>query len=415
MELSQDFKTAWKWFIHHRLGETIKKNPEIVTNSKADNYLRLLGLTDPTVFSKVLGFLPRFEGAHVTVKTDIPFFEVELGGDFTRSGQTGKTTLDALTRRLDSLFQTLSFSKTVFLFFDELEVFFHSLEQFHRDQRMVRDLMFAVAAFNNIARQANSRVHLIAAVRSEVIDGMAALGEEVDRLVHDKGFNLAWYFSKRSMRHPLMEIVRRKIAASENVAKIHTDGDVLEKYLPTNINGQPIDAYLLDRSFYKPRDIVWRLTIAQKQYPDEPKFSVDILNETDIEYSTKLWDEVRYELSASYSTSDIEIIEMILSGSRMYFELEDIEERFDRISTRSSNAQKLLGRRSAREILNDLYRLGAVGNAFRTGTTGDTIRNRWAFRGDPSLLTDKRMTIHPALAKRLSAIAPRRRGTRAGR
>jgi len=414
MEVSQDFKTAWKWFIHHKIGETIKKTPSITTGSKVESYLKLLGLIDPSVFTKVTGFLPRLEGANVTIKADISFFELELGGDFQSKGATGKTTLDALCRRLDSIFLEIAFLKPVYIFFDELEVFFHSLEQYHRDQRMVRDLIFSVAAINNLCRQANSSVHVLAAVRSEVVDGMGPLGEEVDRLIHDKGFNLAWYMARRSLHHPLMEIIRRKIDSSKKALGATIANNTIEEFFPSNINGQTIDAFLLDRSFYKPRDLVWRLSIAQKQFPDAKRFSIEILNETDIEYSTKMWDEIKYELSASYSASDIDVIEMIIAGSSTDFEFDDIDRRFDIVADESSNAQKLLSRRSAREILSDLYRLGAIGNVFRAGTTADKVRNRWAFRGDPNLLPDKRMTIHPSLHKRLSAIAPRRRGTRGG-
>lgn len=415
MEVSQDFKTAWKWFIHHKIGETIKKNPGIVTGSKVESYTRLLGLKDPNVFAKVTGFLPKVEGAHVNVKADVAFFEIELGGDFKPQGTTGKTTLSALCRRLDVLFLELIFLKPLYIFFDELEVFFHTIDQYRRDQRMVRDLIFSVASVNDLSRQANSQVHILAAVRSEVVDGMGALGEEVDRLIHDKGFNLAWHMSRRSLNHPLMEILRRKINASIHSLGETTAADPMEKFFPRNINGQGIDAFLLDRSFYKPRDLVWRLTIAQKHLPEAKQFSLDILNETDIEYSTKMWDEIKYELSASYSAADIDVIEMVLSGSSTKFDLGDIERRFDRVAEESSNTQKLLHRRSTREILSDLYRLGAIGNAFRAGSTGDQVKNRWAFRGDPNLLSDKHMTIHPALYKRLSAITPRRRGTRGGK
>ncbi len=80
MEVSQDFKTAWKWFIHHKIGEMIKKDPGIVIGSKVESYLKLLGLIDPGTFTKVTGFLPRLEGANVTIRAEIPFFEIELGG-----------------------------------------------------------------------------------------------------------------------------------------------------------------------------------------------------------------------------------------------------------------------------------------------------------------------------------------------
>jgi hypothetical protein len=139
-----------------------------------------------------------------------------------------------------------------------------------------------------------------------------------------------------------------------------------------------------------------------------------MLWETDIEYSSKLWDEIKYELGSAYSNEDISVIEMALSGGAVVFHLAQMEERFSNLELHSAIAQKLASRRSVREILSDLYRLGAIGNSFRVGTTGTNIRNRWSYRGDPNLLPDKQMTIHPALVKRLSAVKARRRGVAGG-
>ncbi len=178
------------------------------------------------------------------------------------------------------------------------------------------------------------------------------------------------------------------------------------------MNGISIESFILDKSFYKPRDIVWRLSIAQKLFPNEAVFTVAVLNETATEYSAKLWDEVRYELNATYSNAEVDAIEAVLSGSSATFELAQMEERFERSAEYSAILTELIKRRSVREILQDIYRLGAVGNSFRVGSTGTDIRNRWAYRGDPTLLVEKRMEIHPALLKRLSAVATRKRGSR---
>ncbi len=156
--------------------------------------------------------MPKLEGAHVRVRGDVGFFEAELGGDFKRDGENGRTTLDALSKRVSSLMSGVRFVRPFYLYFDELEVFYHSPEQHRRDQRMVRDLLFSVASANDLFRNANIPVNIIAAVRSEVIDAMGSLGQEVDRLVHDRGFLISWHHAKKSMNHPLIEIIKKKIS-----------------------------------------------------------------------------------------------------------------------------------------------------------------------------------------------------------
>jgi len=410
MEVSQDFKSTWTWFIHHKIGELLLADPNLAESSSTAKYLKVLGINNPSTYTKILGFLPRLEGATVKIKSDLNFFELELEGDFRGSETNGQTTLEALNRKLGVLSQGIKLLKPIFIFFDELEVFFDSSEQHRRDQRMVRDLIFSIALANDLFRSHKIPIHVIGAVRSEVVDSMGALGQEVDRLVHDRGQTIAWHFAKRSLDHPLIQIIRRKILASEKSAGIEESTDPIGRYFPARTSGQFLDAFLLDRSFYKPRDIVWRLTIAQKQFPKSTKFDEEILHQTEIEYSSKLWDEIRYELSATYSSSEIDVIEMVFAGGPVHFDLQSMDERFLAAERHSINAKQLNSRRSTRDILSDLYRLGAIGNSFRAGPAGTDIRNRWAFRGDPTLLADKHMTIHPALVKRLSAVPKRKRG-----
>lgn len=417
MEVSQDFKSAWTWFIQHKVGELLKANPDCVNQASladVEKVIRLLGLNNESIFSKAIGFMPKLEGANVKIKADIPFFEAELGGDFVpnpKSIDNASASLEAISRKISNYFERISLKKSLYIYFDELEAFYHTAEQHKRDQRMVRDLLFSVGKANESFRKKSVDIHVIAAVRSEVIDNMGALGQEVDRLVHDCGFNVSWHHANKSQNHPLIQIINKKINTSEKENGIEQSENPIETYFTQRVNNFDIETFLLDRSFYKPRDMVWRLSLAQKLFPNETKFTNEVLHDTEIEYSTKLWDEVRYELSATYSEEEINAIEVVLSGGPTTFELHHIEKRFDDSERYYQTIGQLLQRRSVREILSDLYRLGAIGNNFRTGASGSDIRNRWSFRGDPNLLPDKRMIIHQALQKRLSAVAKRRRGS----
>lgn len=415
MEISQDFKGAWIWFILHKFGEMLQENPESyedASNSIVDRVIRLLGLKDSSVFQKAIGFMPKLEGAHIKIKGEAGFFSAELGADFKPRGQDGDTTLDALSKKVASLLSHIKMKTPIFIYFDELEAFYHTEEQHKRDQRMVRDLLFSVDHINTKFSQAQTPLNILAAVRSEVLDTMGALGQEVDRLVHDRGFHISWHHTARSMGHPLLEMINRKLVASEKAAGHLTDANLISKYFTASVNGASLDVFLLDSSFYKPRDIVWRLSLAQKFFPNETVFSDKILRDTEVEYSKKLWDEVRYELSASYSDLAINAIEGALSGGPIAFEYDEIEDRFHKRAKTSRALEELLQKKSMADILTDLYRLGAIGNSFRAGSTASVFRSRWSFRGDPVLLDHKRMVVHSALVKRLSLVATRKRGTR---
>ena len=411
MEFSQDFKTAWSWFIVHKISQILYKDGSYSDNRNALRLFRLAGISNNS-FKKALGFLPKLKGLNFNISADLDFFSAELGADFEKNGAVATANLPSLVARGLEIIDSITLSRPVYILFDELEVFYDEVSKYRRDQRMVRDLLFTISKYNDHFSEIEVPVHIIAAVRSEVVDGLGPIGQEVERIVHDKGTRIAWHFARRSLNHPLFEIISNKIKVSDNSCADLSSDEIISNYFPLLVRGEYIDEYLLDRSFYRPRDMIWRLTIVQQQFPGEETFTEQVLLDTEGEYSSQMWDEITYELSAKYSDEDIQVIEMLLSGSSVTFDLADIESKSNRLMLQSESIKKLLSRFGVIDILQDLYRLGAIGNYFRVGSSGADIRNRWAFRGDPTLLPDKRMTINPSLEKRLSTVRPRRRGSR---
>ncbi|MBL0406207.1 hypothetical protein JKG68_19795 [Microvirga aerilata] len=83
MEVAQDFKAAWSWFILHKIGENIKENPGAYSESSvgtAGKAVRLLGLNDDSIFRKAIGFMPKLEGANVKIRADVGFSKPNLAG-----------------------------------------------------------------------------------------------------------------------------------------------------------------------------------------------------------------------------------------------------------------------------------------------------------------------------------------------
>ncbi|MFM8912379.1 MAG: P-loop ATPase, Sll1717 family, partial [Flammeovirgaceae bacterium] len=209
MEISQDFKSVWSWFILHKIGEIMQQNTTQYSEKSdfLDRFFAILGLDQEGIFQKVLGFLPRIEGASIKIKSKIDFFEAELTGDFQRDTGGGKTTLEALNRKAFDHLRKINFKKKIYLYFDELEVFYHNPEQYKRDQRMTRDLLFCVYKYNDLFRKEKIPIFIVAAVRSEIIDSMGSIGQEIDRVVHDHGLLISWHHAKKSLSHPLFEMI----------------------------------------------------------------------------------------------------------------------------------------------------------------------------------------------------------------
>lgn len=414
MGISQDFKSAWTWFLLDLIGRIVRDAPGACKDDEArQNFLKIMGLLPDSPYRKVLGFLPKLSGAKVKIGTDIPFFQGAVDLEFESDRSTSATAL--FTEVVDAAIDTLmdvAFSEKIVVGVDELEVFFLSPEQYSRDLAMVRDLIFSIDRLNQRMRARHRDVYIIAAIRREVVNALGPLGQEINRVVHDRGVSLSWHHSQKSLNHPLIELIRKKIRNSLPSSYV---GDPIDDYFDTNIDGESLETYILDRSFYRPRDIMWRLTFAQKSFPNNRKFDAQTLKETESEYSAQLWSEIEYELSASLSPNEISAVTSIFSGIKRVFFLSDLEEIARSKSFYSKNVDSFLKSNSLGDICDMLYSHGALGNDFRTGSTGSITKNRWIYRGDTNLIVDQRMTLNSSIRKALSAIDQRKRGSTGGK
>jgi hypothetical protein len=238
-----------------------------------------------------------------------------------------------------------------------------------------------------------------------VLDALGSKGQEVSRIVQDCGVNIAWHFATKGLNHPLFQMIRRKIWASEERHGLKLTPDPIQYYFPRSIEGVSLEDFILDQSFYKPRDIVWRLAVAREQFPNSTFFDAVVLAKTDIHYSGKMWEEIMYELNAMYTNDEVAVIEKLFFAQHAFFDLADVADRLQQQSVMSPVADKLFRRRGVRAILQDMYRLGAIGNVYRVA---NQPRHRWVHRGEAGLVENFRMQLHPALTRRLSAYYERR-------
>ncbi len=344
------------------------------------------------------GGFPKLKSAKIKIKAMLGFLEGEFAGDISGSGAK-LIAFSVVLSKLNSYLEKIKIKTPVYLCLDEMEVFYQSSEQYKRDLRMVRDLVFSISSFATFAKSRGLPINLYTAVRSEVLDAIGVDGQEVSRVAQDRGFNVAWHFSNRSLKHPLFDMVRRKIWSSEAIAGLPLSSDPIEQYFAKTVEGVDLDVFILDQSFYKPRDIVLRLIVAQEQFPLNETFDGIALSKTNVEYSSRMWEEVAYELSAIYVTEEVKAIEDLLFGSSQNFSLSDVAERLRLMASTSPAANEIMRRRGVKVLLQDLYRLGAIGNSFKLN---GMHRQRWIHRGEVRLAEDQAMAIHSSLHRRLS-------------
>ena len=399
MEISQDFKDTWRWFLHRQVGEIIAETHTGKASPALATYLKLLGLGGQSWYEKAFSVFPKLEKARIKIKTMHEWLSAEFEGDF-KPGASSSIPASSVTEKLDAYLCRLHFKKPIYICLDELEVFFHTADQYRRDLRMVRDLLFAAAHFNSLCRSRGVKLNCYAGVRTEVLDALGSDGQEVSRLVGDCGTSVTWHNEKRSMDHQLFHMIRRKIWSSEAASKLPLTKDPIAHYFPITVAGKQLDEFLLDQSFYRPRDLIIRLKTAQELHPLSGTFSSAVLSQTEKAYSVKMWEEVAYELSATYSQAEVGAIEGLFIGKKSTFSKADISERLRAAVTTNPTIAALYYKRGVPTLLDDLYRVGAIGNYF---PVEQSAVQRWIFRGDPRLDQEQRMGLHSALFKMFAA------------
>lgn len=86
-----------------------------------------------------------------------------------------------------------------------------------------------------------------------------------------------------------------------------------------HLKNTPTPKYLLHHTWYRPRDIVRLLILAQKEFPKKESFDHQVFDTIKRQYSTDSWIEMTEELRATYKEDEIEVIRRILYGFKPYF------------------------------------------------------------------------------------------------
>lgn len=392
----EDFVNIWRWFLHRHLVKMIDVASPFEKDKNFEKYSGCV--LAPKVGDEKYGitrYLPKLKKGNVELEADFDFIKGKLGLDFEWINQGGRQVkFSSIVRQADSLFTEMKPSKVGFyIFIDELELTLGKQKQYNKDVRLIRDLLIAINSLNTLCRKNKYPIYFITGIRSEVLTAIPSSGKEINKIVSDFGTTLNWHQAGGNInQHPLLNIVNKRINSSEKALGLEITqpiSEIWEKYFTKSFNSKPIHEYMLHQTWYRPRDIVRMLSIAQNQFPNETAFTHAVFDSIRKEYSTQSWVEHTEELRSKYSVEDIEGIRKLFYGVKCPFSFHDITVHSDERKQMYSEVDGLLSNYRLSDILSQLYKVGIIGN------TGERIR--YAFRGDDDILLDKRMKIHDPL------------------
>lgn len=402
-DYSNDYELVWKWFIHRQIVKLIdNKDAKIFEENDAlRKYINCVNATNSQDEEKgLMRIFPKLKRGNIELEGGHQFLKGKLGLDFEwEDVHDNKVPFSTFLKKVEFLYDKLVPTKErLFLFFDELELNVGKEKDYQRDILLIRDLIITINKFNIKSISKGYGVKIITGIRSEVLYSTQSSGKEINKIVSDFGSSIVWYFKEKDeLIHPLLSIIERKIRISEKKNGIdNNEGDIWGRYFPDKINSKDVKVFLLEQSWYRPRDIVRLLTTAKNQFLNETMFIQRSFDETKKEYSQESWSELVEELRANYDTEKIDAIKKLFYGIENPFSFNYISNKFTEKKKFYKNVELLYENHKIADILTDLYRVGIVGN------TGEKVG--FSFRGDNDLLLENDMTLHTALRPHLALV-----------
>ena len=392
--LSQkSYVLMWKTFLIHQIFLNLKNGVYAVFRENDDfklisNLLSIL-YGDVTSNSSVM---PKLKKGTVEISSAVAAIlnaKVQLEIEF--DSKTRKANYLKLAKKIVQLFENLHYIKTpVHLLVDELELSVRNKELYQKDIALVRDLILAIDDLNRSCKQKCYNIHFIASVRSEVVNSVRSAGFEINKCIEDYGVTIEWFQKGGDYRdNPLLQIIENKIRASEKLHNAARTDNIWDTYFDAKIHETDVRKYILNNSWYRPRDVVRLMNLLQDQRNIGSRFTQKAFDSAQQEYSNRMWNELSEELILSYSADDIKAIKTFLNRIELPFTYDYLVSRAKQLSAIYPNVKSFFDKVSMADFLEKMFSLGVIGN------TGK--RMVFCFHGDQDISLVDPMVIHNPL------------------
>ncbi|WP_455650576.1 P-loop ATPase, Sll1717 family [Enterocloster citroniae] len=271
------------------------------------------------------------------------------------------------------------------------------------DERIATNTSFAkfLSKFIEVTYKLNLELHksspgskIILLFRSDLFRFLHNDSTNLNKYVVNSQVNLNWLKDSNTTqpeKHILMDMIFNKIRTSIPEWYEKTNFELYEMLFPAKIKGRETLKYLLNYSHGRPRDIVNLLNKIIYRYPDAHKFTNDMFQAVEQEYSIDFCNELRNEMSLYYGSDYINACFSMLTLIRKNNFWKDEAEKV------IYQNQQLAIITNLDEALEMLYRYGAIGNM--KALTQKNLKFYFGYREDGSetLNYAEKFTVHFAL------------------
>jgi hypothetical protein len=297
---------------------------------------------------------------------------------------------------LDSLRETIlvllgSSASQYLLIYDELDDRF-------RDEPVYKDSLISLIKATDklnlsfFANNLKAKVSLL--LRSDIYSILN--DPDLNKIKVDNAVVIDWGRSARK-DSPLFDLVFTKIKRSASSLKNYSRDDLFNLLFPQTIFNIPPEQHILERTFFRPRDVIIFLNMIIKRHPTTQYFGAKGFIEVQRDYSSYFFQEVRNELSGHFPDKEIDESALLLKQfNRPHFQFKEIEEYFKRNKLLYPNI-------NLENSLAMLFKFSIIGNRWRPVGKPEIFHYSWVFRDEKAVIDfDKEFVVHMGLRKELS-------------
>ena len=351
---------------------------------------------DDTATNPLKKILPKIKKGNVEIN---PTSEAKLTLNLEWTDASKKTVpFINIGKRIVDLYCSLSpCENRIYIFVDELELSLKKTKKYERDITLIRDLIFAIQYMNEISKQNGYNAFLITAIRNEVYQNVKSKGLEINKPIHDFGIQIDWRQKGGDIQeHPLLKMLAQRFQYSEQYHGLKPTHDVYSDYFLPEVGRAKVSIfnYILDQTWYRPRDIIRLFSIIQAVAEEKTYIDQQTFDNVKQRYSEESWAEFEEILTVKYSDREVGGIKIALTGLQVPFTVSDFEKSVNGKAGVFEEVE-LLQNRKATFILRDLYDIGVIGNY------GDFPR--FSFKGEKDIDPLLPLTFHYPLLRYFKA------------
>jgi hypothetical protein len=275
--------------------------------------------------------------------------------------------------------------------------------------RLIRALVETIKEYNNKIKS----VKIIVAIRRDLLD-------RVIENTRDSGFQEEkynpLYLRLRWNQHQLLEMLNRRV--NKLVKRQYTSAPVgWADLLPAKVQNERVADYMVQRTMYRPRDMIVFFNACIDQAADKPEITAKMIVNAEVDYSQRRLDSLRDEWGAAYPEL-LDCAELLKKRPPRFpakaIALEAVNEKALALATahRAEKGEltasavnvvdeKIPGAEFRNRLIGVFYRIGLVGLKLETYTS-----DSWSFLHSPAVSDaqindDSTVAIYPMFYRAL--------------